>query len=124
MSPFTDAPSVSAVDDGTQGIFICVGGLGMLVASDEITDKDWPALSRAKGDVLMLVGASLYGFSECAAAPRARCGPRTDVMRRAQRTRPRSSSSGGRRCTRSSASSGCGASSSTASRPRASSTKR
>ena len=47
-----------------QGIFICVGGLGMLVASDEITDKDWPALSRAKGDVFMLVGASLYGFSE------------------------------------------------------------
>ena len=36
----------------------------MLVASDELTDKDWPALSRAKGDVFMLVGASLYGFSE------------------------------------------------------------
>lgn len=45
------------------GIVICVGGLGLLVASDEITDKDWPALSRAKGDVFMLVGASLYGFS-------------------------------------------------------------
>ncbi|RDX54274.1 DUF914-domain-containing protein [Polyporus arcularius HHB13444] len=45
------------------GIFICIGGLGMLVASDEITDKDWPALSRAKGDVFMLVGASLYGFT-------------------------------------------------------------
>ena len=47
-----------------QGIVICVGGLGMLVASDQITDKDWPALSRAKGDVFMLVGASLYGFSK------------------------------------------------------------
>ena len=35
----------------------------MLVASDEITDKDWPALSRAKGDVFMIVGATLYGFS-------------------------------------------------------------
>ena len=35
----------------------------MLVASDELTDKDWPALSRAKGDVFMLVGATLYGFS-------------------------------------------------------------
>ncbi|KAI1796627.1 hypothetical protein LXA43DRAFT_879412 [Ganoderma leucocontextum] len=45
------------------GIFICIGGLGMLVASDEMTDKDWPALSRAKGDVFMLVGASLYGFT-------------------------------------------------------------
>ena len=48
-----------------QGIVICVGGLGMLVASDELTDKDWPALSRAKGDVFMLVGATLYGFSTC-----------------------------------------------------------
>jgi len=45
------------------GIVVCVAGLGMLVASDEITDKDWPALSRAKGDVFMLVGASLYGFT-------------------------------------------------------------
>ncbi|RPD64389.1 DUF914-domain-containing protein [Lentinus tigrinus ALCF2SS1-7] len=45
------------------GVFICIGGLGMLVASDELTDKDWPALSRAKGDVFMLVGASLYGFT-------------------------------------------------------------
>ncbi|KAI0704310.1 hypothetical protein BC835DRAFT_1475204 [Cytidiella melzeri] len=45
------------------GIAVCVGGLGMLVASDEITDKDWPALSRAKGDVFMLVGATLYGFT-------------------------------------------------------------
>lgn len=35
----------------------------MLVASDEITDKDWPELNRAKGDVFMLIGASLYGFS-------------------------------------------------------------
>lgn len=48
----------------SQGIVICVGGLGMLVASDELTDKDWPAMSRAKGDVFMLVGASLYGFSK------------------------------------------------------------
>ena len=45
------------------GILVCVGGLGMLVASDEITDKDWPAASRAKGDVFMLVGATLYGFT-------------------------------------------------------------
>ncbi|KAI0352320.1 DUF914-domain-containing protein [Trametes cingulata] len=45
------------------GVVVCVGGLGMLVASDEITDKDYPALNRAKGDVFMLVGASLYGFT-------------------------------------------------------------
>lgn len=35
----------------------------MLVASDELTDKDWPALNRAKGDIFMIVGATLYGFS-------------------------------------------------------------
>ena len=51
-----------------QGIIICVGGLGMLVASDEITDKDWPASSRAKGDIFMLVGATLYGFSASSTA--------------------------------------------------------
>ncbi|KAH8093802.1 DUF914-domain-containing protein [Cristinia sonorae] len=45
------------------GILVCVAGLGLLVASDQITDKDWPALNRAKGDVFMLVGASLYGFT-------------------------------------------------------------
>ncbi|KAF9820618.1 hypothetical protein IEO21_01321 [Rhodonia placenta] len=45
------------------GVLVCVGGLGMLVASDELTDKDWPALSRAKGDVFMIVGATLYGFT-------------------------------------------------------------
>lgn len=35
----------------------------MLVASDELTDKDWTALSRAKGDGFMIAGATLYGFS-------------------------------------------------------------
>ncbi|KAI0821548.1 hypothetical protein BC629DRAFT_1461872 [Irpex lacteus] len=45
------------------GVAVCIGGLGMLVASDEITDKDYPATSRAKGDVFMLVGATLYGFT-------------------------------------------------------------
>jgi hypothetical protein len=47
----------------SQGIFICIGGLGMLVASDHLTDKDYPALDMAKGDVFMIVGATLYGFS-------------------------------------------------------------
>ena len=42
---------------------MCIGGLGMLVGSDKITEKDWTALSRAKGDVFMIVGATLYGFS-------------------------------------------------------------
>ena len=45
-------------------MFICVVGLGLLVASDELTKKDWTAVSRAKGDCFMLAGATLYGFSE------------------------------------------------------------
>jgi len=45
------------------GVFICVVGLGLLVASDELTQKDWTAVSRAKGDCFMLAGATLYGFT-------------------------------------------------------------
>jgi len=45
------------------GVFICVVGLGLLVASDELTKKDWTAVSRAKGDCFMLAGATLYGFT-------------------------------------------------------------
>lgn len=46
-----------------QGILISVGGLGMLVGSDFLTDKNYPALSRGKGDAFMIIGATLYGFS-------------------------------------------------------------
>jgi len=45
------------------GVVVCVGGLGMLVASDFLTDKNWPAISAVKGDIFMIVGASLYGFT-------------------------------------------------------------
>ncbi|KAF9466055.1 DUF914-domain-containing protein [Collybia nuda] len=45
------------------GVVICIAGLGLLVASDQITDKDWTALSRAKGDGFMIAGATLYGFT-------------------------------------------------------------
>lgn len=48
----------------SQGVAICIGGLGMLVASDEITDKSWEALARGKGDGFMVAGATLYGISE------------------------------------------------------------
>jgi solute carrier family 35, member F1/2 len=48
-----------------QGVLICVAGLGMLVASDEITGKDWKAVSKGKGDGFMIGGATLYGFSTC-----------------------------------------------------------
>jgi len=42
---------------------ICVGGLGVLVASDQPTDKDYEAVNKVKGDIFMLAGATLYGFS-------------------------------------------------------------
>ena len=44
-------------------MFICIAGLGLLVASDEITKKDWTAVARGKGDGFMIAGATLYGFS-------------------------------------------------------------
>jgi len=48
------------------GILICVGGLGMLVASDQLTDKDYEAVNKVKGDLFMLAGATLYGFTNAA----------------------------------------------------------
>ena len=35
----------------------------MLVASDVITDKDWQAADKGKGDAFIIAGATLYGFS-------------------------------------------------------------
>ena len=35
----------------------------MLVGSDQLTDKDYPAVNKVKGDFLMIGGATLYGFS-------------------------------------------------------------
>ena len=46
-----------------QGVLICIGGLGLLVISDFVTDKNYPVLDRAKGDGFMIAGATLYGFS-------------------------------------------------------------
>ncbi|KAG6909034.1 hypothetical protein DXG01_002308 [Tephrocybe rancida] len=46
-----------------KGVLICVAGLGLLVVSDQITDKDWTALNRAKGDGFMIAGATLYGIT-------------------------------------------------------------
>ena len=46
------------------GVLICIAGLGLLVASDVLTDKDYAAVNMALGDVFMIIGASLYGFSE------------------------------------------------------------
>lgn len=49
---------------------MCIGGLGLLVVSDTLTDRNYPALNKGKGDAFMIVGATLYGFSEfCSPCP-------------------------------------------------------
>ncbi|KAH9983912.1 DUF914-domain-containing protein, partial [Russula compacta] len=45
------------------GALICVAGLGLLVASDELTHKDWAAVNKGLGDGFMILGATLYGFT-------------------------------------------------------------
>lgn len=45
------------------GVVVCIAGLGLLVASDEITDKDYSAANMGLGDGFMILGATLYGFS-------------------------------------------------------------
>ncbi|KAJ2925918.1 hypothetical protein H1R20_g11170, partial [Candolleomyces eurysporus] len=45
------------------GVFICIGGLGLLVGADQITNKGWDPIARGKGDAFMIAGATLYGFS-------------------------------------------------------------
>ncbi|KAH9995015.1 DUF914-domain-containing protein [Russula vinacea] len=45
------------------GVLICVAGLGLLVASDQLTHKDWAAVNKGKGDAFMIIGATLYGFT-------------------------------------------------------------
>ena len=39
----------------------------MLVTSDQLTDvdKDRKAVNKVKGDLFMLIGATLYGLSQC-----------------------------------------------------------
>jgi solute carrier family 35, member F1/2 len=46
------------------GIGVCIVGLGLLVASDKFSGtKNWTAVNRAKGDGLMIAGATLYGIT-------------------------------------------------------------
>lgn len=45
------------------GVAICIGGLGMLVASDVLTQKNYEPTARGKGDGFMIAGATLYGFT-------------------------------------------------------------
>ncbi|KAL4078572.1 solute carrier family 35 member SLC35F1/F2/F6 [Scleroderma yunnanense] len=43
------------------GALICIGGLGLLVASDVATNKNGEAPRRAEGDGFMIAAATLYG---------------------------------------------------------------
>jgi len=45
------------------GVFICIGGLALLVGSDKLTQKGWDAVNKAKGDGFMIAGATLYGIT-------------------------------------------------------------
>jgi solute carrier family 35, member F1/2 len=48
-----------------QGVFICCIGMGLLVFSDQTQNSaGGPGQSAVAGDLLMLAGATLYGFSE------------------------------------------------------------
>lgn len=46
------------------GVFICIVGMGLLVTSDQTHNSSTgPGKSMVKGDMLMLAGATLYGFT-------------------------------------------------------------
>ncbi|KAF7308638.1 DUF914 domain membrane protein [Mycena chlorophos] len=45
------------------GVLVCIAGLGLLVASDVHTGKNWTPASRGKGDAFMVAAATLYGFT-------------------------------------------------------------
>ncbi|KAG9083877.1 hypothetical protein FS749_005672 [Ceratobasidium sp. UAMH 11750] len=63
------------------GIFICIGGLGMLVASDHLTGTGQQlASSMIKGDLFMLAGATLYGISNATEAILVRKRPVHEVV--------------------------------------------
>ncbi|ANB12329.1 hypothetical protein AWJ20_579 [Sugiyamaella lignohabitans] len=48
------------------GVVVCIGGMALLVVSDFITDKDYPAVNMVKGDLFVLLGAAFYGVSNTA----------------------------------------------------------
>jgi hypothetical protein len=41
----------------------------MLVGSDFLTDKNYPALNKGKGDGFMIIGATLYGICKFGCCP-------------------------------------------------------
>ncbi|KAI9825109.1 MAG: hypothetical protein M1832_001429 [Thelocarpon impressellum] len=49
------------------GIFVCVGGMGVLLASDHVRGSNSsPAADELKGDLFALLGATCYGLSNVA----------------------------------------------------------
>ena len=49
------------------GIFVCIAGLGLLLASDKITGANqYAASNQLKGDLFALAGATFYGLSNVA----------------------------------------------------------
>lgn len=80
-----------------------MGGLGLLIASDQITHKNWTALDKGKGDVFMIIGATLYGFSASCVVTLTR-----ETEESSKRTQPRSFLCVDHRCMRSWASLACG----------------
>ncbi|KAI8327266.1 solute carrier family 35 member SLC35F1/F2/F6 [Choanephora cucurbitarum] len=62
------------------GVFICLCGLGMLVGSDVMTDKNYGAVDAVKGDLFCLLGATLYGLSNVGEEIMARKHPLYEVI--------------------------------------------
>ncbi|KAI8086432.1 uncharacterized protein BX664DRAFT_265538 [Halteromyces radiatus] len=62
------------------GVFIALCGLGMLVASDVITGRNYDASDALKGDLFCLLGATLYGVSNVSEEYMARKHPLYEVI--------------------------------------------
>lgn len=108
---FHHITSYSSLFTLSKGVLICIGGLGMLVGSDHLTDKSWTAIARGKGDAFMIAGATLYGFSASTSFWTRHHLHSLLMFLRPQRTPPKSSSSEDDLSTKSLANSECGDSS-------------
>ncbi|KAG8942705.1 hypothetical protein FRC04_003535 [Tulasnella sp. 424] len=62
------------------GVTIAMTGLGLQVLSDHNTEKDYPAVNMVKGDIFMLVGATLYGFTNATEEKFVRSSPLYEVV--------------------------------------------
>ncbi|ODV92679.1 hypothetical protein CANCADRAFT_19577, partial [Tortispora caseinolytica NRRL Y-17796] len=45
------------------GIVVCLVGMSLIIVSDSLTDKDYAATDRVKGDFFVIIAASCYGIS-------------------------------------------------------------